>query len=375
MAEPPAVASAEQTQSEPQRPEVSPLPPLPQVRYVPRHIGHHGGHSGYDRLFERMGLAPAASPTLRAVAQRLPQALAWRLWALRPQPTGAAGLVAELGALPWTATGRGRLCHFIYGEDTYFLTPLWQRGANRCIATFHYPPQRLAERVNPGSLRRLHAAVIVAEPQRGLLERFLPAERIHHCPHAVDTDFFSPEPAATTPDEKAGALRLVCVGSLFRDYVQLRAVHRAVVATHPSVETHVVGLNAEQRAQVAGEAGIVVHSGLSDDALRALYRSAAVGVLPLTDSTANNALLEMFACGLPVVTSNVGAVAEYAAGSAARLCPAGDVEALAAAVQALLDAPAQRAAAAVANRAHAEARFGMAVIARRMADIYTACLA
>jgi glycosyltransferase involved in cell wall biosynthesis len=331
----------------------------------------HGVHSGYDLLFRHMGLQPANSAWGTRLADAIPVGLAWRLWQLRPQATAAAGLRAELGAMPWLARGRGHLCHFIYGEDTYFFTPLWQRKGNHSIASFHYPPQRLAMRVNPGSLQALHAVIILGDNQRPYFEQLLPADRIHYCPHAVDTEFFCPAPAEKT--RASGPLRLLCAGTVFRDYGALREVHRLVRRAGFAVETDVVGVNAEQAALLQEESGIHVHKGVSDEALRSLYRSTTVGVLPLTDSTANNALLEMMACGVPVVSTAVGAVPQYCEGSAVRLVPPADAQALADAVCSLLDDDAARAQAGAANRRHAECRYGLDVVAGLMRAVYERC--
>jgi glycosyltransferase involved in cell wall biosynthesis len=53
------------------------------------------------------------------------------------------------------------------------------------------------------------------------------------------------------------------------------------------------------------------HRGIDDDTLAELYRNADVLLLPLTDSTANNALLEGMASGLPLVATDLPAVRAY----------------------------------------------------------------
>lgn len=337
-----------------------------QLAYVPRKIAHHGGHSGYDILFNQMRLTPAASPFWQGLADRLPGGLAWRLWRLRPQATQQQGLRAEVGAIPWTARGRRRLCHFIYGEDTFFYTPLWKSAGNRCVATFHYPPQRLIERVNPAVLQALDAVVMVGENQREYFERFLPPQRLHYLPHHVDTGFFHPDPQPQAGDRP----RLLCVGQLLRDFEVLIKVHRRVRQHWPDLLTQVLAPRQLLPEAVLAEPGVEVLSGVDDEALRTLYRSASVGLQPLRDATANNALLEMMACGLPVVASGVGGLQHYAAGSAAHLVPAGDAEAMTALVLDLLGDAARRQAEGRLNRQHAERHFSLAVCADRMRTLY-----
>lgn len=342
-----------------------------QIRYVPRHIAHHGLHAGYDRLFEHMALPPAANRWFKRLGQGLPRALAWRLWALRPQATQAAGLGAELGALPFIASGRQRLCHFIYGEDTWFYSPLWKKGSNRCVATFHYPPQRLLQRINPGSVAALDAAIIVGSNQRTALEALLPPERVHLCLHPVDTEFFCPAPPAPAAAQPP---RLVCAGNLFRDYPTLLQVHRRVRAAGFELATDVIGPGPAATELLRTEPGIQVLNGLDDTTLRDTYRRASVGVLPLLDGTANNALLEMLACGLPIVSTAVGGTPDYTAGSRTCLLPPGDAAGMAEAVCQLLANPGLRQAQGQANRAHAAQTLSYAAQARRMREVYALIL-
>ena len=64
-------------------------------------------------------------------------------------------------------------------------------------------------------------------------------------------------------------------------------------------------------AGLSGFDNVHIHRGIDDGSLAELYRSADVLLLPLTDSTANNALLEGMASGLPVVATDLPAVRAY----------------------------------------------------------------
>jgi glycosyltransferase involved in cell wall biosynthesis len=78
-------------------------------------------------------------------------------------------------------------------------------------------------------------------------------------------------------------------------------------------------------------------SGLSDLELANFYRGASCLLMTLEDSTANNAVLEALATGLPIVAEDVGGTREYVGSAAGRLLPKGDVDGLVATLRGLRD--------------------------------------
>jgi glycosyltransferase involved in cell wall biosynthesis len=90
----------------------------------------------------------------------------------------------------------------------------------------------------------------------------------------------------------------------------------------------------------AGLAQRIVFAGtVPHDALPDWFRAADVTVLPSLSEGVPNVLLESIACGTPFVASDVGGVAEIADPRADRLTPAGDADALAAAIGEVLSRP------------------------------------
>jgi glycosyltransferase involved in cell wall biosynthesis len=114
---------------------------------------------------------------------------------------------------------------------------------------------------------------------------------------------------------------------------------------------------------------VLVHRDIDDQALRRTYQQADVLFLPLLDATANNALLEGMACGLPVVSTDLPAVRAYVGDGGALLVPAGSVDGYAQALLALQADPARRRALAQGARRRAE-ELDWSVVAQSYADLY-----
>ena len=345
---------------------------LRQVRYVPRRINHHAGHSGYDILFPYMGLGQARSPALAWIGDHIPQSLAWRLWNMRPQGTNKVGLSAELGAAPWCRGGAHRLCHFIYGEDTYFYTPLWRGASNLMVATFHFEPTRLIQRVSPAAVSSLDAVVIVGSNQREYFERLLPADKIFVVPHHVDTNFFSP-PALPRPVNPP-VVRAIFVGLGNRDFDTLSELIEKTSVLQIPIEFDLVLPAQTVYERFSRHPNTRCHAGVSDQQLLDLYRNADVGVMPVIDCTANNGLLEMMATGLPVVVTDIGAIRDYVGEDGASLVPQRDPETFASELQRLAADGVVRRRLGQANRARAEAEFSLNICTTKMRAVYEALL-
>ena len=105
------------------------------------------------------------------------------------------------------------------------------------------------------------------------------------------------------------------------------------------------------------------------------YRTADVFALASDFDNSPNVVLEAMACGLPVVATDVGGVAEYvAAGRGGDLVPRGDATAMAGVLGDWLSSADRRRAAGAFNRQRVVQEFSWRASAARLLEVYQGVL-
>lgn len=338
---------------------------LPRVVFVGRRIRHHAARSGYDEIVRH--LDPSAVPGRRL--RWIPRPIAARIAARSGVLSYDADAFRAEAAVMVSMLVRGqRLCHFLYGESDYrHAGRLMGFRGNRIVCTFHQPPRVFERVVRPRDhLKRLSGAIAVASNQVPFLADLLGPGKVFLVPHGIDTDHFRP------PEERLATRTCLCVGHWLRDFGTLREVVAILRRREPSVRVEVVAAPARAE-EIQGLEGVAFSSGIPTEALLTRYRAADVFLLPLLDGTANNALLEAMACGLPAVATDIGGIRDYVDDRCARLVPPGDPARMAEEALALLaDGPRREA----LGRAARERALGFdwKVIARRTAEVHAALM-
>jgi glycosyltransferase involved in cell wall biosynthesis len=156
-----------------------------------------------------------------------------------------------------------------------------------------------------------------------------PADRIHVVHHGLEPGWFAAvDPAeARARAERAGAAGrfVLAVGALEvrKNFPQLVAAFAAVLAAESDLTLVIAGPDGPDREAIertAGRLGLGPRlrlAGYQDDlTLRALYRRAALLVMPSLDEGFGFPVLEAMAASCPVVASDKGALPEVTAGAA-----------------------------------------------------------
>ena len=310
------------------------------INLIYNKIPHHASHSGYDQL-ARYLVDKVATNNLES---DVPKWIPWPVWSWMADRFGPWisarsrmdwydiwGLSLEIGAGFQLMKGNGSIYHLLYGENSYrhlgSLRSLARRKGSRIIASYHQPPEVFERVVRCKSiLKKLDAIIAVSQNQASYFASFVGDDKVFVVPHGVDTDYFCP-----IEKEESNGRQCVFVGQWLRDFEMMRAVVANLGARDAQVKFKII--TSEDKASVFnGARNIEVLNSISDAQLLEAYQTADMLVLPLTDCTANNSLLEGLACGLPVVTTDVGGVRDYVDSSCARIVRSGDVNSMSEAI-------------------------------------------
>ena len=310
---------------------------------------------------------PALPPWLARIrylraALRLPVYL-WRLW--RTASTvdlfhimANSGWSWHLHAAPalWIASLKGKpaLLNYRGGEAAAF---------------FARSPRLVAF-----SLRRASAIVVPSAYLAGVFEQY--GHTTHIVPNVVDLQRFTPDTSAAPPAADGPCILVARHLEHLYDNASAVRAFALVRLSYPTARLVLAG-GGPQRAALAclarslGVLDSVRFAGPVDNAaMPALYQASDIVLNPSLADNMPISVLEALACGVPVVSTNVGGIPSLLQdGVTALLVPPGDPAAMAQAIVALLCDPPRAQALADAGLAHA-ATFGWPGIAPCLAAHY-----
>ncbi len=189
-------------------------------------------------------------------------------------------------------------------------------------------------------------------------------ERVTSVPTGIELAHFCPgdrEAARAALGLPAGRFIVVIVATLrswkgheflVEAVARLPEVHLAVVGDGPGRD------NLRAQVERKGLGGRVRLAGHQDEVVPWLQSADVVALPSYANEGIPQALMQAMACGIPVITTGVGAIAEIVQdGVQGLMVPGRDVEALARAIESLRSDPDRRARMAAAGLAQARARF------------------
>jgi len=292
------------------------------------------------------------------------------LWRLARGTPGydRASMAAELKVAWRVLMEREWIYHFLYGETTYHYSGLLNNlKHNRLVATFHQPPREIRQAVKiDWHFQHLSAVICLGRNQQEFFADIVDRKKIFFVPLGVDTEYFTPPESF---DSRNPDLCLL-VGENYRDFPTFRGVVELVAYRRPKTRFLAV-TPVQSHALIGAHPKLRLLSGIPESEFRELYRSASLMIMPLHDTTANNAVLESLACGLPLVVSDVGAIRDYVDPQCAFLTARQDARGMADAIVSLLDNSEERRRMSDQSRIQA-LRFSWPKVMQQLESVYTA---
>ncbi|MBM2832866.1 MAG: Radical domain protein [Candidatus Brocadiaceae bacterium] len=237
-------------------------------------------------------------------------------------------LTAEIRAFCKCLRNKVDIIHFMDGEHTAQYLPWICRLPRimrpKIVATYHQPPELIGTLTSKKVISRLDHVTVVSPEQIPYFTELLSPDKITVILHGIDIDFFRPGRESRTD----GKFRCITVGHWLRDFKAIQDVAEKL-AVYKDIEFHVVSSNktGPRLTELEGLANVILYRDtINDDGLLKLYQQADILFLPLLQSTANNALLEGIACGLPVVSTYLPSVKAYLPGNEAILIKDNDTK-------------------------------------------------
>ena len=319
------------------------------VIFLRERIPWMGEHSGYDILYRYMDKLCQVNVRDVLVARNnsflkrsMHFILSWCSARINRLPYyDCNSMLAELDVLCKLLLHPGSLVHIMYLEMDYgILAHIKKRLSAKIVGTSHQSPGwwRMVHR-NPNTVSSLDALIVMSTEQKRFFEEYFPG-RVYFIRHGIDTDFFRP----ATHDNKidyTNECHCVFSGHWMRDIQKLAVVIDKVLEKNRHVIFDLIvprdRINDPIFYRIAHYEQVRWHSDISDIRLRDIYQKAVLLFLPLIDCTANNALLESIACGLPIITTSVGGVRDYTDISFAEYYNLEDVEGMRNAILNLVD--------------------------------------
>lgn len=274
---------------------------------------HHGKYSSYHRQLAYFGEDDYT------VDASLPAIMYRRIFNLRGRSQFFWRKIKEKQAWKIANSNPGQWLHYLYPENGYFAGNCLKEGNTRTVFSCHLPQNNfevlMRERpILKSAFRDAEALILMSPDDLNFYQSFAPRARIKFIPHGIDIHYFKPK-QQLVPSSRPS--KILTVGSMLRDHDTLARVINLSAVKKTGWEFHVLAprptlTELSSKLTHAGKELLRPLYGISNEELRKLYLDCDLLYLPLLAATANNALVESMASGLPMLLTDLPATRAYA---------------------------------------------------------------
>ena len=272
------------------------------IVHIATRMKHHSLHSGYDRLSDYIP-CEKFNPGLVAKSMGLIPDRVLGLLLRKSNLYLVPELKREIELQIRTLFRSESIFHFLYGENDF--RRFYPQGKNKLFVTYHFPPEKYNQYFTKlPNLKSVNAIIVVGSNQVDYFTRWAPKEKILFIPHGIDTEYYMPG------ENEVRDHKILFVGTHLRDFNVLKEVIERIEKLSVDLSFTIITFK-ENWKIFRGLKQIELLADVTEDQLLQCYQRHALLFLPLVGGTANNTLLEAAASGLPIITTDVGAVRDY----------------------------------------------------------------
>lgn len=205
-----------------------------------------------------------------------------------------------------------KVIHFLYPENTLAICPFEIPRDKLVIGTFHQPliffkdifTNTFHNELAIKNFRRCNRAIVLSKNDLEEFKKITSISQVDFIPHGVNIERFK------LINCKRKQNHILFLGNWHRDFTCAAGVFTELVRLNPEIKATVV-CNKENHQYFAGIKNVQCLSGISDDHLLMLLQTCSLLFLPLKSATANNAIVEAAACGIPILTTDLLSLEDY----------------------------------------------------------------